>query len=242
MSTPRAHLDGRPVDAVLIDAGGVLVDPNWSVVSDVLARHGVPVEPATLAAAEPIAKRRWDDEDAVRATSDLVRRDRFLAQILRLAAVDFDADEVEAATDEVEAIHQQRGIWEIVVEGVPEALDALRAAGLKLSLASNSEPLLRHKLAELDLAHHFDHLAISGEIGIEKPDPRIFQSALEAIGVPPERAIHVGDFYEIDVVGARNAGLEAVMVDVADLSAGRAVRRIRSLSELPRLLGLRPVR
>lgn len=233
-----AHLNGRRVDAVLVDAGGVLVDPNWPLVAEVLERHGVHVDPIALAGAEPIAKRRWDDADAIRGTTDLVRRERFLAQILRIAGVDFDTDEVEAATDEVEALHRERGIWEIVPGGAAEALDVLRGAGLRLALASNAEPMLRDKLGQLGLAHRFDHLTISGEIGVEKPDPAFFRAALDALDVPAERAVHVGDFYEIDVVGARSAGLEAILVDVAGLSTDRDVTRIRALSEVPGLLGI----
>jgi HAD superfamily hydrolase (TIGR01549 family) len=120
----------------------------------------------------------------------------------------------------------------------PEALDALRAAGLRLSLASNAEVELRPKLEQLGLAQRFDHLAISAEVGIEKPDPRFFESALEGIGVAAGRAIHIGDFYNIDIVGARSAGVEGVLVDAADMSADRDCPRIRALAELPALIGL----
>jgi HAD superfamily hydrolase (TIGR01509 family) len=234
-----AHLNGREIDAVLIDAGGVLVDPNWLAIADVLARHGLVVDPEALRAAEPFSKRELDETEHVTGTDDFARRERFLARWLRHAGVtDTDPSPVEAATDEIEARHLARGLWEIVLDGAPEALDRMRAAGLKLSLASNAEPQLRQKLADLDLAHRFDHLAISGEMEIEKPDPRFFTTALEAIDVPPDRALHVGDIYTIDVVGARDAGLEAVLVDVAYLSADRDVLRIRSLAELPTLIGI----
>jgi putative hydrolase of the HAD superfamily len=232
-----ARLNGREIEAVLVDAGGVLVDPNWATVAEVLARHGVEVAAEQLVAADPVAKRELDDAEVIRGTTDLARRERWLARMLRHAQVAFDADAVDAATDELEAMHRERGIWEVVPAGAAEALDRLRAAGLRLSLASNSEPLLRWKLGELGLAHRFDHLAISGEVGIEKPDPRFFLGALEAIGVQPERAVHVGDLYEVDVVGAREAGLEAILVDVAGLSSDRDVTRVRSLAEVPALIG-----
>jgi putative hydrolase of the HAD superfamily len=169
----------------------------------------------------------------------VTRRERWLARLLHHAGIGGDRDAIEAATDELEAMHLKRGIWDLVIDGAADALDRLRAAGLRLSLASNAEPLLRTRLGELGLAHRFDHLAISGDVGVEKPDPRFFASALAAIKADPAHTIHVGDLYEIDVVGARAAGLEAVLVDVADLSADRDVRRIRSLAELPALLGLR---
>ena len=75
-------------------------------------------------------------------------------------------------------------------------------------------------------------------IGIEKPDPRFFTAILDAIGVDASRALHVGDLYEVDVVGARSAGLTAVLVDPADLYEDVDVVRIRSLSELPAVLTL----
>lgn len=233
----RARLDGNVIDAVLVDAGGVLLDPNWRTVASVLGRHGIEVDPADLAAADPLLRRELDDAELIRRTTDVTRRERWVARLLRHAgAAGADPVAVDAASDELEALHLERGIWEHVIDGASAALDRLRAAGLRLSLASNAEPLLRSKLLELGLAHRFDHLAISGELGIEKPDPRFFHAALEALGVAPERALHVGDLYEIDVVGAREAGLKAVLVDVANLSTDRDVLRIRSLAELPQLL------
>jgi putative hydrolase of the HAD superfamily len=234
----RAHLNGRDIDAVLIDAGGVLVDPKWETVAAILERHGIAADPADLAAADPLLRRELDDVELVRASTDTVRRERWLARLLRHADVNGDAAAIDAASDEFEALHRERGLWEQVHPGAPEALDALRNAGLRLALASNSEPLLRAKMAELDLADRFDHLAISGEVGVEKPDPSFFLGALDAIGVAPDRAVHVGDLYEVDVVGARRAGLEAILVDVADLSTDRDVVRVRGFSEVPRALGL----
>jgi HAD superfamily hydrolase (TIGR01549 family) len=234
----RPHLDGREIDAVLIDAGGVLVDPNWRTVAEVLARHGVAADPDDLAAADPFLKRELDDADLVHGSTDVVRRERWMARLLRHARIAADPEAIEAANDELEVMHLERGLWDVVLDGAAEALDDLRAAGLRLSLASNAEPLLRRRLGELGLEHRFDHLAISGEIGIEKPDARFFTGALDALGVSADSAIHVGDLYEVDVVGARSAGLDAVLVDAADLSTDRDCARIRSLAELPALIGI----
>jgi len=73
---------------------------------------------------------------------------------------------------------------------------------------------------------------------VEKPNEQFFRSILAAIGLPSERAVHVGDLYEVDVFGARAAGLAAVLVDPADLYGDRDVPRVPSLIELPRLLGV----
>jgi HAD superfamily hydrolase (TIGR01549 family) len=234
----RPRFDGREIDAVLIDAGGVLVEPNWATVASVLEKRGVHADEADLAAANPFLMRELDDADLISGSTDVTRRQRWLARLLHHADVAGDAEAIEVATDELEALHLERGIWESILDGAPAALDTLRDAGLRLALVSNAEPLLRRKLAELGLADRFDHLAISGELGVEKPDPRIFRDALDALGTSVDRAIHVGDLYEVDVVGARRIGMAAVLVDVADLSGERDVTRIRSLRELPALLGI----
>ena len=152
--------------------------------------------------------------------------------------LDGDPAAIEDAAAAMEREHLTRGLWEVVPPGTAEALDRLRASGLKLALASNTETLFRRKLAELGLADAFDHIGISAEIGVEKPDPRFFSSILETIDVDASRAVHVGDLYEVDVIGARNAGLAPVLVDPADLYSDREVPRIRSLVELPALLGI----
>ena len=238
MATRGAAFGERRIEAVLIDAGGVLVDPNWEVIAGLLAGRGAPVPASALRAAEPAAKREIDDASVIGSTSDDERTASYLARVLRHAGIEVAPGALDGAAREMTRLHAERGLWEIVPDGVPEALDALRAAGLRLALASNADPLLRGKLGELGIAERLDHLGISGEMGVEKPDPGFFAAILTAIGVPAGRALHVGDVYEIDVVGARAAGLAAVLVDVEDRSADRDVARIHGLRELPALLGM----
>jgi putative hydrolase of the HAD superfamily len=233
------RLGSRIIDAVLLDAGGVIVDPNWARVAELLGERGIAVDPARLIAAEPIAKHDLDVAHHIGQTSDAARRASYLASVMAAGGLEGDPDAIADASAQMEREHLERGIWEVVAPGTSEALARLRGAGLQVALASNAEPLFRTKLAELGLADAFDHLGISQEIGVEKPDERFFRSILDAVGVPAERAVHVGDLYEVDVVGARAAGLAAVLVDPADLYGDRDVPRIRSLPALPALLGLR---
>ncbi|MEO8500523.1 MAG: HAD hydrolase-like protein, partial [Vicinamibacteria bacterium] len=72
---------------------------------------------------------------------------------------------------------------------------------------------------------------------VEKPDPRFFEIALERSGSTRATTVHVGDFYEIDVVGARRAGLEAILLDPADVNRDRDCVRVRTLDELAVKLG-----
>ena len=233
-----AVLDGREIEAVLIDAGGVIVDPNWRRIAELLAERGVVVDAERLIAGESVAKHDLDVSHRIGQTSDAIRRETYLARVMAAGGLDGDPAAIEDAAAAMEREHLTRGLWEVVPPGTAEALDRLRASGLKLALASNTETLFRRKLAELGLANPFNFIGISQEIGVEKPDPRFFSSILEAIDVEASRAVHVGDLYEVDVVGARDAGLAPVLVDPADLYGDRDVLRIRSLVELPALLGI----
>jgi putative hydrolase of the HAD superfamily len=78
----------------------------------------------------------------------------------------------------------------------------------------------------------------SGLIGHEKPHPAIFAAALNAMDVAPERALYVGDVYAVDYLGARNAGMQAVLFDVAGAYRERDLPRVESLQELQKLLGV----
>jgi HAD superfamily hydrolase (TIGR01509 family) len=105
------------------------------------------------------------------------------------------------------------GLW---TEGEPEAEAALilaRDRGLRTACISNSNGTVAGILEGLGLARHLDFIVDSSQVGVEKPDPRIFHLALERAGVAAEEAVYVGDLYSIDVVGARAAGLSAILMD-----------------------------
>jgi putative hydrolase of the HAD superfamily len=72
----------------------------------------------------------------------------------------------------------------------------------------------------------------SALVGVEKPDPAIFRAALTALGVAAEEALYVGDLYEVDVVGARAAGIEAVLLLPNAAAPGPECRRVESLVAL----------
>lgn len=97
----------------------------------------------------------------------------------------------------------------------PEAtttLGELRDAGYRLGVISNASHDLPEILRSAGLARYFDTITYSADVGAEKPHARIFHRALAQANVEAERAVHVGDQYEADYLGARNAGLHAVLV------------------------------
>jgi HAD superfamily hydrolase (TIGR01549 family) len=217
------------LDALFLDAGGVLVHPNWAWASAALARHGVEVAAVTLATAEAHAKRALDDPARFDDSSDAQRWLAYFDLVLVHAGVAPSAV-TRAALDEVRAYHARQNLWEVVPAEVVPALERLRAAGLRVVVVSNANGTLAAAMARIGLAPHVDHILDSQEVGCEKPDPRIFELALARAGCHRERAAHVGDLYHVDVVGARRAGLRGVLLDAAGLYAGYDCPRVPSLS------------
>jgi putative hydrolase of the HAD superfamily len=219
------------LETVFLDAGGVLLFPNWIRISETLARHGVKVSPDALARAEYPAKRRLDVGDTVGATTDASRGWLYFDLILTEAGVPL-SPATRAALADLNAYHRERNLWELVPDGVVPALEALRARGLRLTVVSNANGTLCAHLDRLGLTRWFDCVLDSRDLGVEKPDPRLFEIALDRSGAQRDTTIHVGDLYHVDVVGARSAGLRAVLLDEAGLYVDADCRRLRSLADL----------
>jgi putative hydrolase of the HAD superfamily len=220
-----------PIQTVFLDAGGVLVNPNWTRVSEVLGRHGVVVSAAALAAAEPHAKRKLDTGETVGATNDHQRGWTYFNLVLGAAGVAL-SDAVEAALTELHLYHQEFNLWETVCDDTEPVLAALRARGFRLAVVSNANGTLHRMFARLGLTDKVDAVFDSCDEGVEKPDPRFFQLALDRVGADAATTVHVGDLFHVDVVGARAAGIEPVLLDVAGLYPEADCTRVRSLSEL----------
>lgn len=225
----QIHLD---IDTLFLDAGGVLVNPSWARVSAALATEGIHVTADTLRAAEPLAKRDIDEATVVGSTDDKTRGWLYFNKVLDYSRIPLSA-QTDAALAVLREYHNSENLWEEVAPGVEAALQRFRALGLKLVVVSNANGKLRHLFDRLGLTRWFDVVLDSHEWNVEKPNPRLFQLALEQAGARADRTAHVGDLYHIDVAGARAAGLrEGVLVDVAGLYPHADCRRIAHLAEL----------
>lgn len=220
------------VETLFLDAGGVLVEPDWARVSAVVARRGIAVAPEGLAAADPVAKRSLDGPAIIDTTDDRRRGGMYYRTVLRRAGVRAADGALEDAVADLVTEHGRSNLWSAIPAGVPEALDRLRAAGIRLVVVSNADGKLRGFFRTLDLERRFDAILDSGALGFEKPDPRIFREALRASGAEAATTVHCGDYFEIDVVGARGAGLRAVLLDPAGVNADRDCPRFPSLGAL----------
>jgi HAD superfamily hydrolase (TIGR01509 family) len=219
------------LETVFLDAGGVIMHPNWWRVSDALATRGITVSPDALIAADPRARRQLDDMKVIGGTTDATRGWLFFDLVLEHAGI-MRSDGTAAALAELHAYHTASNLWEYVPDSVVPALEALRARGLQLVVVSNANGTLRAHMDRLDLTKRFDVVLDSADEGVEKPDPRFFQIALDRSGATPETTIHVGDLYYVDVMGARGAGLRGVLLDEADLRPDADCPRVTSLGQL----------
>jgi putative hydrolase of the HAD superfamily len=204
------------LDALFLDVGNTLISMDFVLIAEILARRGVTTSAEKLARAEAAARphlSRYLLEGTSTEGKDTFHFHvgRVLAGLDGLSAVDVDALAADAAHD-IKQISTQR-LWSAVLPGIPEALAELRAAGVKLIAVSNSDGTVEDGLVAAGLRPLLDGVIDSARVGVEKPDPRIFHIALELSGSAPERTAHVGDLYAADVLGARAAGLHAILVD-----------------------------
>jgi putative hydrolase of the HAD superfamily len=203
------------VETVFLDAGGVIVFPNWQRVSDGLARYGVSVSADRLAAADPHARRALDVPEIIARDNDHTRGWTYFNLVLEHADVPLSAA-TDAALTELRTYHGNTNLWELVPDEVRPALARLKSR-YRVVVVSNANGTLHAAFERLGLAPLVDLVLDSKIAGVEKPDPRLFQLALARAGARPDTTIHAGDIYHVDVVGARAAGIQAALIDAADL-------------------------
>jgi HAD superfamily hydrolase (TIGR01549 family) len=188
------------IDAVTIDGHGTLLAPDDPIghLQRALRLRGVERARADV-------ERGFEAEFAYYREHKLAARDaESLAELRRGSArvfldelgVDLDPDEFASAFDLPFA----------VLEGAAEAVRGLAARGLALAVVANWDFGVHEHLERTGLRTRFGAIVVSAEVGAAKPAPAPFRVALERIGVPPHRAVHVGDD-QVDEQGAAAAGL-----------------------------------
>ncbi|MEP6801757.1 MAG: HAD-IA family hydrolase [Acidobacteriota bacterium] len=213
--------------AILFDAGGTLIHLD----GDRICRAaGVPhaagrfAHAASDAAATLVA---WIARNP--ASTDADRVPFFLGEILRGLELGEDSAR-QAAAIAVAAEHARSNLWSRPGEGAAETLAALQDRGYRVAVVSNADGRVRALLESAGLMPFLELVVDSFEVGFEKPDPRIFLAATDRLGVPPAECVYVGDIYSIDVLGARGAGMRAILIGTG--AAEGPVERVHTLPEL----------
>ena len=241
----NAGWPGREVDLLCLDAGNTVIYLDHVRLAASLGRHGFEVTPEAVAQAEDLAMRAvFRGEGASIDWSHAhVPAARGWGVLLGTLFVRAGAapEKATALLDALWGEHLAFNFWSRVADGLVQAIEDARATGLRTVIVSNSEGKLEALFARLGLLGLFDKVVDSGVVGIEKPDPRIFRIALDAAGVPAERAVHLGDS-EADVLGALGAGVRVALIDPHHRLDGLhpEVPRVRSAREVTaRLAALR---
>ncbi len=125
----------------------------------------------------------------------------------------------------------------VLFDDVITTLKTLKKQDLKLGLLTNLQTEVGSMCRELGIAEYLDFTVTSGEAGADKPQPPIFLKALELAQVTAAEAMHVGDQYQNDVLGARGVGIAPILLDRADYYAEiKDCPRIKSLSEVSKYI------
>ncbi len=213
------------LDAVVLDAGGVLLIPDPEAFRKHLAPFGLAPDDDACHRAHYVGLAEVDRL----GVADFASADRAIARFLGA-----DDEVLDDATHAVTVVFRSEP-W-VPVAGAAEALLRLQQAGLALAVVSNAqgtvaEQLEAHRICSVrgGDAATVTIVVDSHLVGIEKPDPAIFDFALEALGLGPERCVYVGDTVHFDVNGARAAGIRPVHVTYDDLCADTSHAHAASL-------------
>ena len=220
------------LETLSLDAGGVLVRPNWPRIANVFESHGLIVASESLESAELKVQRELDCPSQIGATKDNDRLFLFFSKVLDHAGAAGPTAARDAAMAQLKRIHDEENLWERVPDDVVPALGRFKELGLKLVVLSNANGTVRKKLDRLGMSSWFTHIVDSGEEQVEKPDPRFFAIGLERAGAQRATTLHVGDLFNVDIVGARAAGIRAVLIDRGGLQQDRECESFADLGEL----------
>jgi len=202
------------IRGVYFDAGNTLIFPDYTIYREVAAELGVVVETDDAVSAEALARSSFDR--AVSSSPDgrdvMSFWDIYYTPFYRSLGV--PDDRIDEAIDRTrEANDSGLGIWKVPVDGYRETMDGLRERVDVIGIISNSDGRLDDRLRGIGIRDDFDFVIDSAVIGVSKPAPAIFIAAIDLGGLPASDVAYVGDYYAVDVVGARGAGIHPVLFD-----------------------------
>jgi putative hydrolase of the HAD superfamily len=228
------------IEVVFLDAGDTLIGPHPSfheLFSQVCAERGYDVSPQrVLEVQKELAPHLIDlaeDTGVANPTFSRAESEKFWGYLYRRFLEVLEIDDPELAVALLTRF-STGSTYRLFDDALP-ALRELHEQGYRLGLISNFEQWLEERLIELEVGHLFDVSVISGFVRIEKPDPAIYELALQRAAVDPGRAVHVGDSMSLDVEPAKSVGMHAVLIDRGGRHPEVEVPRIQSLEELPPL-------
>ncbi len=229
------------IEVVFFDAAGTLFDVRGSVghvYAAIAARHGVDADPRQVNRAFAVAfrARSLQGLDPGAADLSLAEKNWWFDVVRAVFGQRMTPLSLTRYFHEVFEFFRRGDAWELFPE-TRTALSRLRDTGCRLGIISNFDSRLLDVLRDLRLDTFFDAVTLSWRAGAPKPDTRIFEAALAAMHTGADTALHVGDSPGEDFAGARNAGMQAILLDRSgriDCAAGTCAR---DLDQVCRMLG-----
>ena len=212
---------------------------RYEIQSEALADFGISVTPEGILRGYFLADAFMSEQNSTKPVRSLDRDEQraFFAEyerrVLRGAGVEVAQEQAAQIWRRIRQIDYGLALFD---DTIP-ALNVCRQMGLTVGLISNMNQSGDELADSMGLLPHIDFSITSHEVGAEKPNPLIFERALERAEVQPERAVHVGDQITSDIAGAVNAGINAILLDRDGNHKGYTAQpRITGLEELPALL------
>lgn len=225
--------------ALIFDAGGVLLHPNFDWISEQATTLDVEVSVAELHHGYYRAICAVDYDAAMQREGMALNSAGIRAFLLRhlLGGAGVDAEKVEAvvgplARRMVERFPRESDIFHWSMPGVRAAIAALKQAGFALAVASNNDGALDAQLTQVGLFDLFEVRLDSGIEGVAKPDPELLWRAARAIGHRPEDCLYVGDIDRVDGAAARAAGMSFLLLDPLGQPRASSPQIVASLDQL----------
>ena len=213
--------------------------PREQLQSQALQEFGIHVPPQKIIPGLLLADRGYFEENAVSPVRQRSPEEqakvytRYQSTILTEAGVNLPREQ-EVLSKIMQRVQQlSRGMSFTLFDDVLPTVKTLKEQNLTLGLLSNIDRDMKPVCRELGLEPYINFIVTSGDVGVDKPKPPIFLAALERAGVNASEAVHVGDQYKLDIIGARGVGITPILIDRYDLySEVSDCPRIHSLTEL----------
>jgi len=213
--------------------------PREQLQSQALQEFGIHVPPQKIIPGLLLADRGYFEENTVfpvrqRSPEEQAKvYTRYQSTILTEAGVNLPREQ-EVLSKIMQRVQQlSRGMSFTLFDDVLPTVKTLKEQNLTLGLLSNIDRDMKPVCRELGLEPYINFIVTSGDVGVDKPKPPIFLAALERAGVNASEAVHVGDQYKLDIIGARGVGITPILIDRYDLySEVSDCPRIHSLTEL----------
>lgn len=218
-----------PFKNIFFDVGNTLLFPNRARILAPLHAKGVEPSLEQLHDVERRTKREFDQ---------LVKEgnaDHSFWWMFYTSLLEENSISDHHVRDQLVTATRQSANWDSILPGTRQSLQRIGAAH-RIGVISNADGKITDVLGKCNIADCFLTITDSGIVGHEKPHPAIFEAAFREMNARPEESLYVGDVYSVDYLGATQAGMQAVLFDVAGAYRDARLPRVESLEELAVML------